>query len=384
MNKIRENNPVSKANYYGRILTGNYSHPLKDYISECIKRFHAFDEVGAPAIPYISAWRENEDTIWYEFVSKRLIALLGCDTSNIPDTFKKSIIERHVYDHNASKKGIQQNILKYKMVKNRRPGLRQNAEIRGTVEAVYKIGIGNTKAFWLKDQANIESFDADKISISLGFLTIVTKEMEAEEQLKRTQNALRKSKKKFREQSIHDNLTGLYNTRYLYSALSKLISKSASSGFIFSLIFLDIDNFKYVVDTHGHLNASQVLQEIASTIKNTLNDPAYGVAYGGDEFVLVLPKFDKSRAVEMADALRTKIKETAYLQKAGLTVHVGASFGISTYPDDAQTLSELLALADQAMFSVKERGKDSVCSISYTDAKEDGTVERIFSYDCHT
>jgi diguanylate cyclase (GGDEF)-like protein len=236
----------------------------------------------------------------------------------------------------------------------------------------------------LKDQANIESFDADKISISLGFLTIVTKEMEAEEQLKRTQNALRKSKKKFREQSIHDNLTGLYNTRYLYSALSKLITKSASSGLIFSLIFLDIDNFKYVVDTHGHLNASQVLQEIASTIKNTLNDPAYGVAYGGDEFVLVLPKFDKSRAVEMADALRTKIKETAYLQKAGLTVHVGASFGISTYPDDAQTLSELLALADQAMFSVKERGKDSVCSISYADAKEDGTVDRIFSYDCHT
>jgi diguanylate cyclase (GGDEF)-like protein len=150
------------------------------------------------------------------------------------------------------------------------------------------------------------------------------------------------------------------------------------------LIFLDIDNFKHVVDTHGHLNASQVLQEIASTIRSTLNDPAYGVAYGGDEFVLVLPGFDKPRAVEMADALRTKIKDTIYLKKAGLTVRVSASFGISTYPDDAQTLTELLALADQAMFSVKERGKDSVCSISYSTAKEDGTVDRIFSYDCHT
>jgi diguanylate cyclase (GGDEF)-like protein len=84
----------------------------------------------------------------------------------------------------------------------------------------------------------------------------------------------------------------------------------------------------------------------------------------------------------MAETIRQRIKKTIYLQKAGLKVHVSSSLGVSTYPDDADTLSELLALADQAMFSVKERGKDSVCALSY-DTTEDGEqLEKIISYDC--
>jgi diguanylate cyclase (GGDEF)-like protein len=168
----------------------------------------------------------------------------------------------------------------------------------------------------------------------------------------------------------------------LYHALDQLIQKSASSGQIFSLVFMDIDNFKQVVDTHGHLNASKALQEIAATIKTTLQKPAYGVAYGGDEFVLVLPGFDKQKALDMAETIRQRIKKTIYLHKAGLKVHVSSSLGVSTYPDDADTLSELLALADQAMFSVKERGKDSVCALSYEAAEDGSQLAKIISYDC--
>jgi diguanylate cyclase (GGDEF)-like protein len=144
---------------------------------------------------------------------------------------------------------------------------------------------------------------------------------------------------------------------------------------------MDIDNFKTVVDTHGHLNASQALQEIAATIKETLKSPAYGVAYGGDEFVLVLPGFKKQQAMETAETVRTRIKETLYLQDAGLKVQISASLGVSTFPDDAGTLTELLALADQAMFSVKERGKDLVCGIFYETTGGEKT-KRIISYDC--
>jgi diguanylate cyclase (GGDEF)-like protein len=206
--------------------------------------------------------------------------------------------------------------------------------------------------------------------------------MEAEEHLKLVQKALRKSEQKFRKQAIHDNLTGLYNTRYLYRALAELIKKSTSHGLIFSLVFMDIDNFKQVVDTHGHLNASKALQEIAATIKTTLRPPAYGVAYGGDEFVLVLPGFDKQQALDMAETIRKRIKETIYLQKAGLKVCISSSLGVSTFPDDADTLTELLALADQAMFSVKERGKDSVCGISYETTKSGDRTGNIVSDDC--
>jgi diguanylate cyclase (GGDEF)-like protein len=216
----------------------------------------------------------------------------------------------------------------------------------------------------------------------LGNLTIVTKEMEAEQDLKQAQKALRKSEQKFREQAIHDNLTELYNTRYLYKALAALISESAAKNASFSLIFMDIDNFKNVVDTHGHLNASKALQEIAATIKSTLAQPSYGVAYGGDEFVLVLPGYKKQQALEMAELIRSRIKHTIYLQSSGLKVRVSASFGVSTYPQDADTLSGLLALADQAMFNVKERGKDSVCGISFNAKNTAGNAENNFSYKC--
>jgi diguanylate cyclase (GGDEF)-like protein len=381
MKAINQSIQASSNEYCGRILTGNFSESLKDYISECVNRFKSFDQAGTPAIPYISAWQENQNIIWYEFIGKRLIALLGCDYSNSHDIFRNSIIERHVYNHKNYNKGIKQNIIKSKMIKTRRHGLREEAKIKGTIEAVYKLCVDDDKTFWLKDQATIESFKADGINISLGCLTMVTKEMEAEEQLKHTQKALKRSRKKFREQSIRDNLTGLYNTRYLYKALSKLIA-NCSKNQSFSLIFMDIDNFKDVVDTHGHLNASQALQEIASTIKNILQDPAYAVAYGGDEFVVVLPGFAKPQATDIAETIRQRIKETNYLQKVGLKVRVSASFGISTYPHDANTLSELLALADQAMFSVKERGKDSVCSISPRTAKDVDGTENIFSYNC--
>ena len=368
-------------NYCGRILNGAYSDPLKSRIAQCIKCFAEFDEVGSPAIPYLSAWQEKQNIIWYEFVGRRLTDLLGCDAAGAAESIRSSIIERHVYGK-AFDKSIQQEVIKQNEMQVQRSGLRAAAKKRGTVEAVYKIRVADGKTLWLKDQAAIESFKPDGISISLGSLTIVTKEMEAEESLKRARNELKKSEKKFREQALHDNLTGLYNTRYLYKALSELIDRSTSSNQPFSLIFMDIDNFKQVVDTHGHLNASKTLQEIAATMQTALQDPSYGVAYGGDEFVLVLPGFNKQQGIDMAKKIRTCIKSSIYLQNENLQVRVSASLGVSTFPQDANTLTELLALADQAMFSVKERGKDSICVISYDIPQRDGADENILSYDC--
>jgi diguanylate cyclase (GGDEF)-like protein len=382
MKKQSQPNQALNRNYYGCILAGNYSHQLKMHLSECINRFGAFDDLRSPAIPYISAWENKYKIIWYEFVSRRFITLLGCDYASAPEFFRNNIIERHVYKSAQCKKGINQKILKSKTMKSHWPGLREEATNKGVVEAVYKIRTADGQTLWLKDQATIESFAADDIHLSLGTLTVVTKEMEAEEDLKRIQTALRKSEKKFRQQAIHDNLTGLYNTRYLYKALAELIAQSSSKGQHFSLIFMDIDNFKQVVDTHGHLNASQALQEIATTIQSTLRDPAYGVAYGGDEFVVVLPGYDQIQAAAMAEFIRARIKETTYLQKAGLAVDVSASFGLSTFPDDARTLSDLLALADQAMFSVKERGKDSVSGISYQTAPNGDKTEDALLFNC--
>ena len=352
---------IPESKYCGLILNGNYSDELKSRVADCINRFHAFDQSGSPAIPYISAWHENEKIVWYEFASKRFAALLGCDVSELPESFRKSIIDRREYKD--FDQGIRQEVISKKELGDLRTDLRDEIKKKGVVEAVYKIVSEKEKTFWLKDQATIESYEGDGINISLGCLTIVTKEMEVEEHLKRTEEALKKSEEKFRRQAIHDNLTGLYNTRYLYKALSELISECSDTGLPFSLIFMDIDDFKNVVDTYGHLSASQALQELAATIRSTLHEPAYGVAYGGDEFVVVLPGFSKLQAFDMAERIRSRMKETVYLSKIGAHVKLQASFGVSSFPDDATSLSELLSLADEAMFSVKERGKDSVSSI---------------------
>ena len=108
--------------------------------------------------------------------------------------------------------------------------------------------------------------------------------------LKEAQEALRKSEQRYRQQSLRDSLTGLYNRRYLYNSLSKLIeSGKTDDETTLSVLFIDLDDFKQLVDTYGHLNGSLAIQEVATTIRQCLKKPAYAVSYAGDEFVVVLP-----------------------------------------------------------------------------------------------
>jgi diguanylate cyclase (GGDEF)-like protein/PAS domain S-box-containing protein len=177
---------------------------------------------------------------------------------------------------------------------------------------------------------------------------------------KRLEEVLRRGRERFRNLSLRDNLTGLFNTRYLYQALDELLEESRSSKRPFSLIFMDMDHFKQVVDTHGHLNGSQALREAAHTIRSAIKKPCFGVAYGGDEFVVVLPGFDMKRALSKAESIRLKMKRTTYLTGSGLAVRLSASFGLASYPDDAEDIKSLLAQADQALFRAKHKDRGSI------------------------
>ncbi len=157
-----------------------------------------------------------------------------------------------------------------------------------------------------------------------------------------------------------DNLTGLYNTRYLYNRLSELFESSKANGKHFGLIFMDLDNFKKIVDTHGHLNGSQAIQEVAYTIRESLTEPAFGVSYGGDEFVIVLPGYDKRSAILKAEEIRSLMEKTVYLSNKGVNVRLSASFGVAAYPEDASNITRLLSVADRAMFNIKDKGKNAV------------------------
>jgi len=159
--------------------------------------------------------------------------------------------------------------------------------------------------------------------------------------------------------AIHDNLTGLFNTRYLYQSLTELIETGKTANSSLSLIFMDLDHFTSVVDTHGHLNGSRAIQQVAATIKQSLDDPAYAVAYAGDEFVVVLPGFDQARARQKADEIHSRIKSTVYLLDQGIEVRLQVSFGIATFPEDASDLTSLLGRADRELFAMKEERKQA-------------------------
>ncbi len=179
-------------------------------------------------------------------------------------------------------------------------------------------------------------------------------------QRKQSEKALRESEQRFREQAYRDNLTGLFNQRYLYKSLADLIDSAQTTLTQISLLFLDLDHFKTIVDTHGHLNGSRAIRKVAHTINDCLETPAYAVAFAGDEFVVVLPGMDQTQAVQKATEIRSRIKETVYELEQGVEVMLQASFGIATWPKHGKELNGLIAAADQALFSIKDAGKDGI------------------------
>jgi diguanylate cyclase (GGDEF)-like protein len=157
-----------------------------------------------------------------------------------------------------------------------------------------------------------------------------------------------------------DEVTGFYNTRYLIAKLDHLIPQIFGQGGNFSVVFLDLDNFKTVVDAHGHLQGSKVLAEVARVIHDVLGSEDSLVRYGGDEFVIILPHYTQEEALGLTRRLRQSLNQAHFLTDEGLDITVTASYGIATLPEDAADREQLLLIADRAMFYSKGRGKDCI------------------------
>jgi diguanylate cyclase (GGDEF)-like protein len=165
---------------------------------------------------------------------------------------------------------------------------------------------------------------------------------------------------KLEARTFIDEVTGFYNTRYLIHELDRLIPQLLAQGHPFSVVFLDLDNFKTVVDHHGHLRGSKVLAQVARVINGLLGPTDSLVRYGGDEFITLMPGRSQQDALEITRRLRLALNRAIFLQDEGLSIKVTASYGIATVPDDAQDREQLLVIADRAMFSSKGRGRDCI------------------------
>ena len=165
-----------------------------------------------------------------------------------------------------------------------------------------------------------------------------------------------------RQQAFVDDLSGLYNARYLKVAMDRELKRSKRFGHPLSVLFLDLDHFKEINDQHGHIIGGKVLMEVAEILRSCLRDIDTAVRYGGDEYTIILVNTNSEGAVTVAERIRKEIETYRFLKDEGLNLKTSASIGIASFPEHAKTVVELLDMADQAMY----RGKNTSRNVVYT------------------
>jgi diguanylate cyclase (GGDEF)-like protein len=160
--------------------------------------------------------------------------------------------------------------------------------------------------------------------------------------------------------SVTDDLTHLYNSRYLNQVLRRETKRASRSGRPLSLLFIDLDGFKAINDRHGHLCGSRALVEAAAVIRGSARETDVVSRFGGDEFALVLPDTGADGAHAVGERIRERIAAHQFLAGDGFDIHLTASVGVATLPDAAASAEELMQAADKAMYRVKESGKNGI------------------------
>lgn len=163
-----------------------------------------------------------------------------------------------------------------------------------------------------------------------------------------------------------DDLSGLFNHRYLEVALNHELKRAERYSSHLAVLFLDIDSFKTVNDTYGHLVGSQVLREVGSLVQKAVREIDVVIRYGGDEFTIILVETGCDIANMVAERIRIRIADHVFMASEGYNIHLTCSIGYACCPDDTLSKYELLEMADKAMYSGKSGGKNCVSHFTLT------------------
>ena len=163
--------------------------------------------------------------------------------------------------------------------------------------------------------------------------------------------------------STHDPLTGLHNRRYFNEMLEYEVGRSGRHKHEFTVLMLDMDDFKDVNDTYGHPCGDAVLKQIAETMRNSMRKGDLATRIGGDEFAIILTETGKNGAFAVAEKLRAELRGATFESPDGKSFHITTSIGLATYPEDAQNISDLMASVDMGLYRAKGMGKDGTSTI---------------------
>ncbi|MBT6503213.1 MAG: diguanylate cyclase, partial [Deltaproteobacteria bacterium] len=321
------------GDYSGCILAENFSRELKKRVARCIRCYQEAENIGNPSIQYLSAWKEKEKIIWYEFVGEQFRRLLMCDRGQEAEVFRDSILERRVYKYDDFDYEVQQEALDRTDLMKARKKLRTESKKTGFTEAVYKVSLKGGNIIWLKDQAVVEFYPRDRTSLSLGCLMVVTKEMAVEEQLKKAETALHTANRELEHLANLDGLTQIANRRSFDRGMQREWKRLRRETGVLSLIICDVDDFKAFNDTYGHQAGDNCLRNVARVLNSEIKRPAdLAARYGGEEFAVILPNTSAEGAFHQAESFRSAI-ETLLIPHAGSSTgdYVTVSFGVSTF-----------------------------------------------------
>ncbi|GAB4327126.1 MAG: hypothetical protein Kow0037_00440 [Calditrichia bacterium] len=170
---------------------------------------------------------------------------------------------------------------------------------------------------------------------------------------------------KVMEMSYTDGMTGLHNYRFFKLRLKEEIARARRNRSELSLLIMDVDFFKNYNDTLGHPAGDDVLRQVSKILQSMVRDNDIVARYGGEEFAIVLPATDKAGAIALGERIRQRVEEEQFVKEeiqpnGKLTI----SIGISTYPEDAIVLDDLIITADQALYYAKNNGRNQVVHYS--------------------
>jgi diguanylate cyclase (GGDEF)-like protein len=165
-----------------------------------------------------------------------------------------------------------------------------------------------------------------------------------------------------KERAFVDDVTEVYNARYLLQATEREIQRAERSGNDLSVLFLDLDRFKRVNDEHGHLVGSQVLRRLSLVLAECVRQVDTLARYGGDEFTILLVDTPHESALGVAERIRRTVADTIFEGEGGAAIRLTISIGVATCPLHARGRDALLDVSDKAMYRAKSLGRNCVCS----------------------